>query len=66
MKTETMTDQQIIEMLAEFDDTYDGTVSKFEIGFLETMVKLFKSKRFYLSSGQRENGIRILEKYEVL
>ena len=63
-----LTDEEIVDKLADFDDKFEGDcVTNFESKFLDTITRLKKwGRSSSLSSGQREHGIRILEKYDWL
>ena len=63
-----LTDEEIVDKLVDFDDKFEGDcVTNFESKFLDTITRLKKwGKSSSLSSGQREHGIRILEKYDWL
>lgn len=62
-----LSDKEIMEKLVDLDDKYEGdSMTRFETGFLDTITRLAKHNSYYLSSGQREHGLRILEKYDWL
>lgn len=63
-----LTNQEIINKLVDFDDKWEGdSLTNFECKFLDTITRLNKSQfTGSLSSGQREHGLRILEKYDWL
>lgn len=62
-----LSDKEVILKLVDLDAKYEGDdMTRFEIGFLDTITRYNKQNVFCLSSGQREQGLRILEKYDWL